>query len=78
MRKNKPDATLDIREWIAPLSLLKVENRLASMETGQILEVLSTDKETKVDLARIAKNAGYGFVSTTEDTETFRIFIERR
>ena len=78
MRKTKPDATLDIRELIAPVTLLKVENRLASMKIGQILEVVSTDKETKVDLARIAKNAGHGFVSTTRDAETYHIFIERR
>ena len=70
--------TMDIRDLIAPLTLLKVESRLVSMESGQVLEIICIDEETKVDLARIAKNAGHGYTATSDQDDAYRIFIQRR
>ena len=77
MTNTKPYATLDIRNVIAPLALLKVEAQLSDMKCGQILEVLCTDGETKTDLCTIAKNAGHGFKTFKSPSHAFRMLIEK-
>ena len=72
------DVTIDIRDSISPISLLMVENRLAAMNVGQVLEVLCGDVETRVDLIRIVKNSGHRCVETGEAADCFRIRIEKR
>lgn len=77
MKKVRPDATLDIRDSIAPVSLLKVENQLAEMQCGQLLEVFCGDKETKTDLLRIAKNAGHRCKAVSRASNAFLLLIEK-
>ena len=82
MKSARPNTTsnqtIDIRNLIAPVTLLKVEKRLASMDRGQTLEIICMDEETKVDLARISKNAGHGYTAISEHDDGYRIFIQRR
>lgn len=77
MKNTTADATLDIRNVIAPVALLKVEGKLSHMQCGQILEVLCTDSETKTDLCTIAKNAGHGCKTFKSPSSTFRLLIEK-
>ena len=77
MKNTKPDATIDIRDSIPPVSLLKVENRLADMQCGQLLEVFCGDQETKTDLLSIAKNAGHRCRAVSKASSTFLLLIEK-
>jgi TusA-related sulfurtransferase len=72
------DATIDIRDWISPISLLIVENQLAKMKSGQVLEVLCGDSETKGDLVRIIKNSGHRCITVTNASDYFSLVIEKR
>ena len=72
------DATIDIRDSIAPISLLMVENQLAKMQSGQVLEVLCDDAETKIDLVRIIKNSGHRCVAVTNTHDCFKLMIKKR
>jgi TusA-related sulfurtransferase len=72
------DATIDIRHSVSPISLLLVEYQLANMETGQVLQVLCDDMETKVDLMRIIKNSGHRFIDVSSAPDHFTLMIEKR
>ena len=49
------DRTLDCRGTMYPVPILKAEQTLAEMSPGQVLEVISTDANTKPDLAKWAE-----------------------
>jgi TusA-related sulfurtransferase len=77
MKNVKPDATLDITNTIAPVTVLKVESRLGSMACGQVLEVFCADRETKTDLCSIAKNAGHCCQAVERPSSIFRLLIRK-
>lgn len=74
----RPDTTIDVRDCIVPISLLKVENRLAEMTSGQIIEVLCTDSETKTDLMAIIRNSNHRCMAVEENPDYIRLLIEKR
>jgi TusA-related sulfurtransferase len=78
MHDIQKDATIDVRDSISPISLLMVENRLAKMQSGQFLEVLCGDTETKGDLVRIIKNSGHRCIAVTDAADHFSLLIEKR
>ena len=78
MKDIRPHTTIDVTDFVAPISLLKVENRLAEMTTGQILEVLCADRETKTDLIDIMRNSNHRCVAVQENSDHFRLLIEKR
>jgi len=72
------DATIDIRDSVSPISLLIVENQLAKMQSGQVLEVLCGDTETKGDLVKIIKNSGHRCIAVTDEPDYFSLIIEKK
>lgn len=78
MKDMQPHTTIDVRSFVVPISLLKVENRLAEMTSGQIVEVLCADRETKTDLIAIMRNSNHRCLSVEENSDHFRLLIEKR
>jgi tRNA 2-thiouridine synthesizing protein A len=52
-----PDRTLDCRNSIYPVPILKAKRALDQMSAGETLQVLATDKNTKPDLQVWAEKA---------------------
>ena len=77
MNKRQPHATIDVRDLIVPVTLLRVENILAGMAPGQIVEVLCADRETKTDLVDIMKNSRHRCQVIDETADHFRLLIEK-
>ncbi|MBW2109279.1 MAG: sulfurtransferase TusA family protein [Deltaproteobacteria bacterium] len=77
MKETKPDATIDIRDLIAPITLLKVEARLSTMKPGQVLEILCSDPETRTDLTQIVEKSGHRCISLTGEPGHFRLLVEK-
>ncbi len=69
--------TLDIRDYISPLSVLKVKSVLNKMKHGQILEVWSNDSETKILLEQIIKNSSDVLLGFEKMDEYEKIYIKR-
>lgn len=61
-----PDETLDCSGLSCPMPLLKTKKHIGGMQSGQILEVISTDPGTKNDLPAFAKKAGHEFLGVKE------------
>jgi TusA-related sulfurtransferase len=75
--KRRPDVSLDVSDLLAPITFLKVQATLSAMKEGQLLEILCTDEETRLDLSDIVKNSGHQFVSSNEKGNRFRFLIKK-
>src|SRR3990172_6881174 len=73
-----PDRTLDCRGLIYPSPILKAERALAEMPRGQLLEVITTDINTKPDLAAWAEHVDAEILVVTETVDGRYSFFVRR
>jgi TusA-related sulfurtransferase len=54
-----PDTTIDVRNKLHPVSILKTQWALKQLMEGKTLEVLCNDERTKDDLLRIIHKSPY-------------------
>ncbi|HSB88992.1 MAG TPA: sulfurtransferase TusA family protein [Anaerolineales bacterium] len=73
-----PDRTLDCRGLIYPAPILKAERELAGMSRAQLLEVITTDKNTKPDLAAWAEHVGAKILLITDERDGQYSFFVRK
>jgi len=72
----EPDETLDARGLSCPMPLLKTKKTIGKMESGQILEVQSTDPGTKNDLPAFAKRTGHEYLGEKDDEGFIRLYLK--
>ena len=72
------DRTLDCCGMKYPVPILKAEQALAEMAAGQVLEVLSTDANTKPDLATWAQRISSELVAITDTSNGQYSFFVRK
>jgi TusA-related sulfurtransferase len=77
MKNFQSDIKIDVRELIAPISLLRVEKKLSGMASGQIAEVLCVDEETKADLIDIVRNSKHRCLAVEETEDCLKLYIEK-
>ena len=71
------DATLDAQGLNCPLPILKTKKAIKDLETGQTLEVLSTDPGSVADFASFCKTTGNELLESGEDAGVFRFVIKK-
>ena len=72
----KPDETLDCRDLSCPMPVLKTKKTIGKMESGQILEILSTDPGTKNDMPAFTRRAGYEYLGEKDDDGFIRFYVK--
>ena len=70
-------ATLDMTGHFCPEPVIRVNEDIANIEVGEVLELLADDPSAKSDIASWAKRAGHELISTEENDGTFRFLIRR-
>jgi tRNA 2-thiouridine synthesizing protein A len=73
----KADKTLDAKGLDCPMPLLKAKKAMEKMEPGQVLEILGTDKGSKVDLPGWCERVGHTYLGVYEETDFFRFYIKK-
>lgn len=71
------DQTLDASGLNCPLPILKTKKALSKMNSGKILEVISTDAGSIKDIEAFCNQTGNKLISTTEDTGKYVFTIEK-
>ena len=71
------DRVLDAKGLECPLPLLKAKKIIASLEKGQILEIIGTDEGSKVDLPGWCAHAGHVYLGVREEAGHFRFYIKK-
>ena len=79
MASLSPDRTLDCRGLIYPAPILKAERALAGMGQGQLLEVITTDENTRPDLTAWAEHVGAELLVITDEVDgQYRFFVRKK
>jgi tRNA 2-thiouridine synthesizing protein A len=68
---------VDARGAACPGPLLEAKKAMGSVALGELLELWSTDSQTKNDVAAWAGKVGHGFVGAAEGQGYERVFIRR-
>lgn len=71
-----PDQTLDCKGLNCPMPILKAKKTIEKMESGQVLEILSTDPGTKNDMPAFAKRGGHEYLGEKEDEGFVRFYLK--
>ncbi|WP_028594209.1 sulfurtransferase TusA family protein [Paenibacillus assamensis] len=68
---------LDAKGLACPMPIVKTKKAIGEMETGQVLEIHTTDKGAKSDLSAWAKSGGHELVKHEEDNGVFTFWIKK-
>jgi tRNA 2-thiouridine synthesizing protein A len=71
------DKVLDAKGLACPMPIVKTRKAIKEIETGQILEVQTTDKGAKSDLTAWAKSTGHELVESKEENDVFTFWIKK-
>ena len=72
------DVELDTRGLNCPLPILKAKKTLTTMQSGQVLKVVSTDTGSLRDFSAFAKQTGNELLSQTTEGDNFIHVLKRR
>jgi tRNA 2-thiouridine synthesizing protein A len=70
------DQTLDASGLNCPMPILKTKKALKQMESGQILEVISTDAGSVKDLVAFCNQTGHTLIETIENDGEYTFTIK--
>ncbi len=73
----KKKHVLDLRNIIAPVTFLKVTQELETLKSGEILEILAKDPETRKELFKVLKPFHYQLMGIEEKSSFYRIYLMR-
>ncbi|MBO0586697.1 MULTISPECIES: sulfurtransferase TusA family protein [unclassified Sporosarcina] len=74
MKSNK---VLDAKGLACPMPVVRARKVMKEMETGEVLEILATDKGSVADLAAWSKSGGHDLVKHTEEAGVFTFWIQK-
>lgn len=69
--------SVDARGTACPGPLLEAKKALGTIEEGEIMEVLSADEGTKIDIPKWCGKQGHDFLGTVEENGYFRIYMRK-
>ncbi len=68
---------VDARGTACPGPLLEAKKAIGTIKAGDIMEVLSADEGTKVDIPKWCTKQGNEYLGTIEENGYFRIFLKK-
>ncbi len=72
------DLEVDAKGLKCPLPILRAKKALATLESGQVLKVVATDKGSVRDFQAFSKQTGNELLGQTDDGEVFVHYMKRR
>lgn len=67
---------VDARGTACPGPLLAAKKAIGGMDSGEIMEVLSSDEGTKHDIPKWCKKMGYEFLGVVDEDSYSRLFLK--
>lgn len=72
------DKSVDARGTACPGPLLEAKKAIGTIEEDQIMEVLSADEGTKVDIPKWCRKQGHEYLGTVEESGYFKIYLKKQ
>ncbi|HWO96691.1 MAG TPA: sulfurtransferase TusA family protein [Bacillus sp. (in: firmicutes)] len=73
----KIDKLLDAKGLACPMPIVKTKKAMNELESGQILEIHTTDKGAKNDLTAWAKSVGHELLKHEEESDVLKFWIKK-
>jgi len=70
------DKTLDCTGLTCPMPLLKTKKMIKTMESGQILEIISSDPGSKNDIPTFAERSGHEFIGVKDMSDLTHFYLK--
>jgi len=70
--------SVDARGTACPGPLLEAKKAIGTISTGDIMEVLSADEGTKVDIPKWCSKQGHEYLGTVEESGFFKIYLRKK
>lgn len=67
----------DAKGLACPMPIVKTKKAIAELETGQVLEIHTTDKGAIKDLPAWAKSVGHELLKHAEETGVLKFWIKK-
>ncbi|MGN7299840.1 sulfurtransferase TusA family protein [Ferdinandcohnia sp. SAFN-114] len=71
------DEVLNAKGLACPMPIVKTKKALDGLQSGQILQVLTTDKGAKSDLTAWAASTGHEILDTQEENGVLTFYIKK-
>lgn len=71
------DVTLDCKNLLCPMPIIKLTQALKKMQPGQTILVETTDPGSKYDIEAWARQTGHPLLSTGQEGRVFHFLIRR-
>lgn len=72
------DIVVDTKGMACPMPIVKAKKALDSMESGQVMEVLSTDKGSINDFQAWVKQTNHELIKHEEDNGVFKFLVRKK
>ena len=72
------DRQLDVSQMNCPLPILRTKKALAGLESGETLEVTSTDPGSVKDMDSFCQQTGHEMLASSQDDEGFKFVIRKQ
>lgn len=73
----KADHFLDATGLSCPMPIVKTRNAMKEINSGEVLEVKTTDKGAKADLTAWTKSGGHELLEQNEENDVLTFFIKK-
>jgi rhodanese-related sulfurtransferase/TusA-related sulfurtransferase len=77
MNTLKTDLVLDAKGLACPMPIVKTKKAMNTLESGQVLEVLATDKGSKADIKAWAQSSGHQYIGTIEEEDVLKHYLRK-
>lgn len=71
------DKILDAKGLACPMPIVKTKKAITDLESGQILEIHTTDKGAKNDLVAWAKSGGHDLLKQEKENNILKFWIKK-
>lgn len=71
------DKLVDARGTACPGPLLAAKKAVADVQSGQVMEILSSDEGTRNDIPKWCKKMGYEYFGDIEEDGIIRLFLKK-
>ena len=73
----KADQTIDAKGLACPMPIVKAKKAIEALQSGQVLEIHTTDKGSKSDLSAWARSGGQDLMQQTEEDGVYKFWIKK-
>lgn len=74
----KISKSVDARGTACPGPLLEAKKAIGTIVAGDVMEVLSADEGTKVDIPKWCAKQGHEYLGTIEESGYYKIYLRKK